>query len=209
MPASGPVRRGGFARRRVPVPGEDSGPPLWNLANVLTAVRIVLIPVFVALTIASAMTDRDLRIAACATFFVASATDYLDGWIARSWDMVTSFGKIADPIADKALTGSAFILLSAYGALPWWVTIVILGREWGVTALRFWVIRRGVIAASRGGKIKTALQIFAIVWYLWPFDHTLAQVGPWIMGVALVVTVVTGVDYVLRALRLRRGPVAP
>ena len=81
--------------------------------------------------------------------------------------------------------------------------MVILGREWGVTALRFWVIRHGVIAASRGGKIKTALQTLAIVWYLWPFDSSLAQVGPWLMGAALIVTVVTGVDYVARALRLR------
>ena len=96
------------------------------------------------------------------------------------------------------------MLLSAYGVLPWWVTIVILGREFGVTALRFWVIRRGVIAASRGGKIKTALQTLAIVWYLLPFDPPLSQVGPWLMGAALIVTVVTGADYVARALRLRR-----
>jgi CDP-diacylglycerol--glycerol-3-phosphate 3-phosphatidyltransferase len=81
---------------------------------------------------------------------------------------------------------------------------VILAREWGVTALRFWVIRHGVIAASRGGKIKTALQTLAIVWYLWPFGSTLAQAGPWLMGAALIVTVATGVDYVARALRLRR-----
>jgi CDP-diacylglycerol---glycerol-3-phosphate 3-phosphatidyltransferase len=191
-------------------PGRRLGPvPLLNAANVLTAIRLVLVPVFVGLTVASAMTDERLRIAACVTFFVAAATDLVDGWIARTWDLVTSFGKVADPIADKALTGSAFILLSAYGVLPWWVTIVIIGRELGVTLLRFWVIRRGVIAASRGGKVKTALQTLAIVWYLWPFPPGLASVGPYLMGAALVVTVVTGVDYVAQAIRLRRGGSVP
>lgn len=186
--------------------GRRVGPaPLVNAANALTVARIVLIPIFVLLTIASNLTHPGLRIAACVAFFVAAVTDLVDGWIARTWDLVTSFGKVADPIADKALTGAAFLLLSAYGALPWWVTVVILAREWGVTALRFWVIRHGVIPASRGGKIKTALQTLAIVWYLWPFDSSLAQAGPWLMGAALIVTVVTGVDYVARALRLRRG----
>jgi CDP-diacylglycerol---glycerol-3-phosphate 3-phosphatidyltransferase len=179
--------------------------PLVNPANALTALRIVLVPVFVGLTVASGLTHPGLRMAACIAFFVAAITDLVDGWIARTWDMVTSFGKVADPIADKALTGAAFLLLSGYAVLPWWVTAVILIREWGVTALRFWVIRHGVIAASRGGKIKTALQTLAIVWYLWPFDPTLAKAGPWFMGTALVVTVVTGIDYVARALRLRRG----
>jgi CDP-diacylglycerol--glycerol-3-phosphate 3-phosphatidyltransferase len=190
--------------------GRRIGPaPLVNAANALTALRMILVPVFVALTVASNLTHPGLRIAACIAFFVAAVTDLVDGWIARTWDMVTSFGKVADPIADKALTGAAFLLLSAYGALPWWVTAVILTRELGVTALRFWVIRHGVIAASRGGKIKTALQTLAIVWYLWPFDATLAKAGPWFMGAALIVTVVTGLDYVARAIRLRRGGVAP
>jgi CDP-diacylglycerol---glycerol-3-phosphate 3-phosphatidyltransferase len=183
--------------------------PIMNAANALTAVRIVLVPVFIALTVASQMTNPALRVAACITFCVASVTDFVDGWIARTYDLVTSFGKVADPIADKALTGSAFVLLSAYGLLPWWVTIVILGREIGVTVLRFWVIRRGVIAASRGGKVKTALQTLAIVWYLLPLDGWLAAVGPYLMAAALIVTVVTGADYVARALRLRRGTQTP
>jgi len=178
--------------------------PVVNAANGLTAARMVLVPVFVVLTVASGLIHPGLRIAACVAFVIAAITDLVDGWIARTWNLVTSFGKVADPIADKALTGAAFLLLSAYGALPWWVTAVILGREWGVTALRFWVIRHGVIAASRGGKIKTALQTLAIVWYVWPFDPTLAKAGPWLMGAALAVTLVTGVDYTVRALRLRR-----
>jgi len=175
----------------------------YNPANVLTVVRIVLVPVFLAIVVASGLAGTGARIAACLVFCLASATDYLDGWIARRWSLVTSFGKIADPIADKALTGTALVLLAAYHRVPWWVIIVILVREWGVTALRFWVIRYGVIAASRGGKIKTALQIAAIAWYLWPVPHPADLVGPWLMGAALIVTVVTGADYVLQALRLR------
>ncbi len=184
-------------------------PPLLNAANVLTVVRIVLVPVFVALVIVSGMTDERWRIAAAITFGVASFTDYVDGWIARRFELVTSFGKVADPIADKALTGSALVLLSWYDALPWWVTVVILVREWGITLLRFWVIRYGVIAASRGGKLKTVLQIAAIAWYLWPFDQPWAAVGPWLMGAALLVTVITGIDYVIAAIRLRRGTAEP
>jgi CDP-diacylglycerol---glycerol-3-phosphate 3-phosphatidyltransferase len=178
--------------------------PVLNPANALTALRIVLVPIFIGITIASQMTDPSLRIAACVVFCIASVTDFADGWIARTWNLITSFGKVADPIADKALTGSALVLLSAYGHLAWWVTVVILAREFGVTLLRFWVIRHGVIAASRGGKVKTLLQIVAIAWYLLPWPHAVAEIGPWIMGAALIVTVVTGADYVVRALRLRR-----
>ena len=168
---------------------------LYNPANVLTVVRIVLVPVFLGLVVASGMDGAGPRIAACLVFCVASATDFVDGWIARRWSLVTAFGKVADPIADKALTGTALVLLSAYDRLPWWVTLLILVREWGVTALRFWVIRYGIIPASRGGKLKTVLQIAAIAWYLWPVPEPVDVVGPWLMGAALLVTVVTGVDY--------------
>jgi CDP-diacylglycerol--glycerol-3-phosphate 3-phosphatidyltransferase len=179
--------------------------PVLNAANALTVTRIVLVPVFVVFVLISGMTDMRWRLAAAVAFFVASLTDYVDGWIARSRNLVTSFGKIADPIADKALTGSALVVLSVYDVLPWWVTVVILVREWGVTALRFWVIRYGVIAASKGGKVKTALQILAITWYLYPFPHPVNLVADWIMAAAVIITVVTGVDYVVRALRLRFG----
>jgi CDP-diacylglycerol--glycerol-3-phosphate 3-phosphatidyltransferase len=177
---------------------------LYNPANVLTVARIVLVPVFVAFVIASGMTESGWRILACLTFCVASATDFADGWIARRYQLVTSFGKVADPIADKALTGSALVLLSAYDQLSWWVTGLILLREWGVTALRFWVLRYGVIPASRGGKLKTVLQIAAISWFLWPVPEPFDVVGTVLMIAALIVTMVTGVDYVLQALRLRR-----
>lgn len=175
----------------------------------LTATRLVLVPVFVVMVVASGMTNANWRVAAALTFSVASLTDFADGWIARRYELVTSFGKVADPIADKALTGTALVLLSAYDLLPWWVTVLILIREFGVTLVRFWVIQYGVIAASRGGKVKTALQILAIAWYLCPFPSSVAAAGPWIMAVAVAVTVVTGMDYILRAVRLRRSAGLP
>jgi len=180
---------------------------LWNVANVLTMARIVLVPVFVVFLFAG---GTAWRLAALGTFVVASLTDLLDGRLARSRGLVTDFGKIADPVADKALTGAALIGLSALGELPWWVTGVIMFRELGVTALRFWVIRWGVIAASRGGKLKTLLQVIAICLYLLPSALSPpAVVRELFMAAAVVVTVVTGVDYVLQAVRLRRsGPAA-
>jgi CDP-diacylglycerol--glycerol-3-phosphate 3-phosphatidyltransferase len=185
----------------LPVP---AAVPVLNPANGLTALRMVLVPVFLVLTVASGLVHPGLRMVACVVFCVASVTDFVDGWIARRWHLVTAFGKVADPIADKALTGSALVLLSWYGRLPWWVTAVILVRELGVTALRFWVIRRGVIPASRGGKVKTALQILAIAWYLWPFPAGWTEIGTAVMAAAVVVTVATGIDYVVRAVRLHR-----
>jgi CDP-diacylglycerol--glycerol-3-phosphate 3-phosphatidyltransferase len=176
---------------------------LWNVANLLTMVRILLIPVFVAFLLTG---GTAWRLAALATFCVASLTDLLDGRLARSRGLVTDFGKIADPVADKALTGAALICLSALGELPWWVTGVIMFREIGVTALRFWVIRRGVIAASRGGKLKTLLQVIAICLYVLPASLSPPEiVRALVMAAAVVVTVVTGVEYVLQAMRLHRS----
>jgi len=176
---------------------------LVNVANILTMVRIILIPVFVGFLLAGGTAGR---LAALATFCVASLTDLLDGRLARSRGLVTDFGKIADPVADKALTGAALICLSALGELPWWVTGVIMFRELGVTALRFWVIRRGVIAAGRGGKAKTLLQVVAICLYLLPATLSPPEiVRALFMAAAVVVTLVTGIDYVLQAMRLHRS----
>jgi CDP-diacylglycerol--glycerol-3-phosphate 3-phosphatidyltransferase len=179
---------------------------LWNVANALTIVRLVLVPVFIACLLAG---GTAWRLAALATFCVASATDVLDGRLARSRGLVTDFGKIADPVADKALTGAALICLSALGELPWWVTGVIMFREIGVTVLRFWVIRRGVIAASRGGKLKTLLQVIAICLYILPATLSPPEiVRELVMAAAVVVTLATGVDYVQQAMRLRRSEAA-
>jgi CDP-diacylglycerol---glycerol-3-phosphate 3-phosphatidyltransferase len=165
--------------------------------------RLVMVPFFVVFLAdgqAGAPAGTRWRIAAFVLFAVASATDLLDGRLARQRGLVTDFGKIADPVADKALTGAAFITLSALGELSWWVTAVILVRELGITAMRMVVIRRNVIAASRGGKVKTLLQMIAISLYVLPGPFGPAR--PVIMGLATAVTLVTGADYVLRA---RRG----
>jgi CDP-diacylglycerol---glycerol-3-phosphate 3-phosphatidyltransferase len=175
---------------------------LVNIANALTVVRILLVPVFVICLVKG---GTGWRLAALAAFGAASLTDLLDGQLARNRGLVTDFGKIADPIADKALTGAALITLSVIGELPWWVTALILVRELGITALRFAVIKRGVIAASQGGKLKTLLQIVAICLYVLPPSLGLP---PWIrevvMAAAVVVTLVTGADYVIRAVRMTR-----
>jgi CDP-diacylglycerol---glycerol-3-phosphate 3-phosphatidyltransferase len=180
--------------------GGPAPPSLVNIANALTVARLALVPVFIWFLLAGGTSDRAIAFVA---FAVASVTDLLDGELARRRSLITDFGKIADPIADKALTGSALITLSYLGELPWWITSVIVIREVGVTALRFWVIRRGVIAASRGGKAKTLLQIIAISLYVLPWHVDLVQAI--VMGAALVVTVVTGADYTARAIRLRRA----
>jgi CDP-diacylglycerol---glycerol-3-phosphate 3-phosphatidyltransferase len=183
-------------------PGPDAppAPRLLNVANELTVLRLLLVPFFVWFLLAGGTADRSVAFVA---FAVASVTDLLDGELARRRGLITDFGKIADPIADKALTGSALITLSYLGELAWWITGVIVVREVAVTALRFWVIRRGVIAASRGGKAKTMLQVIAISLYVLPWHIVLAR--EIVMGAALVVTVVTGIDYTARAFRLRRA----
>jgi CDP-diacylglycerol--glycerol-3-phosphate 3-phosphatidyltransferase len=184
---------------------DKAAPPgLMNVANALTVARICLVPVFVVCLAAG---GTGWRLAALAAFGGASLTDLLDGELARRRGLVTDFGKIADPIADKALTGAALITLSVIGELPVWVTALILFRELGITALRFAVIRRGVIAASQGGKLKTLLQIIAICLYVLPPSFGLpALIKEVVMGAALVVTLVTGVDYVVRAVRMIRKP---
>jgi len=178
---------------------------LLNLPNSLTVLRLLVVPVFAWLLLTDSGQNDAGRYWATLFFALAIITDRYDGMIARRTNQVTEFGKLADPIADKALTGTALVGLSALDLLPWWVTVVILVREVGVTLLRFWVIRHGVIPASRGGKLKTLLQSVAIGLYLLPLEDALATAAAVAMGAAVVVTVVTGVDYVARALALRRA----
>jgi CDP-diacylglycerol--glycerol-3-phosphate 3-phosphatidyltransferase len=177
---------------------------LMNLPNALTLLRLAVVPLFAMLLLSDGGMDDDRRGWATLFFALAIITDRYDGMIARRTNQVTEFGKLADPIADKALTGTALLGLSVLGLLPWWVTVVILVREVGVTLLRFWVIRHGVIAASRGGKAKTVLQALAIGLYILPLTGFLASARWWVMAAALLLTVITGIDYVYRALTLRR-----
>ncbi len=185
--------------------------PLWNIANILTMARIVLVPVFAVLFLQG---TTAMRVAAAAVFLVAAATDKLDGWLARSRGLVTDFGKLADPIADKALVITAIVLLSLDGLLPWWVTIVIIVRELAITVLRDFLKRGGyVMAASRGGKLKTALQVVFIGLLLVPWPDlvssgvadAIALVAWVVVLVAVAVTVVTGLDYVVKAVRITRA----
>jgi len=190
------------------VPDPAALPPqtarVLNLANGLTVLRLLLVPVVAVTLLHDGGRATGWRIAACVVFGIASVTDRIDGDIARRRGLITEFGKLADPLADKALTGTVLVGLSSLALLPWWVTLVILVREVGVTLLRFWVIRHGVIPASRGGKVKTLVQSVAIRLYLLPLSGPLASAAAWTMGLAVVLTVVTGVDYVVRALTLRQ-----
>ena len=175
----------------------------WNIANALTVLRIALVPVFAWFLLQNSGHSTSYRLLAAGVFVVATATDRVDGDIARARGLVTDFGVVSDPIADKALMGMAFVGLSIIGLLPWWVTVVVLVREFGITALRLLVIRHGVMPASRGGKVKTALQAVAILLYILPlsgFWHTIAVV---VMTLAVVVTLATGADYLPRAHTLR------
>lgn len=184
-------------------------PAVLNVANMLTGLRLALVPVFVVALFADGGDNAKMRFVAFGVFAAASMTDRLDGNIARRRGLVTAFGTIADPIADKALIGAALIGLSVIGELPWWITVVILVREVGITALRFWVLRYGIIPASRGGKAKTFLQAVAIGLFVLPLEvlipvPVVVDALRWAVLIpALVLTVLTGVDYLLRALRLR------
>jgi CDP-diacylglycerol--glycerol-3-phosphate 3-phosphatidyltransferase len=186
-----------------------SAPSNWNLPNVITVVRILLAPLFVWMLLADDGKDGWLRWAAAALFILAIATDGVDGAIARRRNLVTELGKLLDPIADKILTGGALIALSILGELPWWVTIVILVREVGITIYRFVVIRQGVIAASRGGKIKTIVQSVAISFALVPLWTVFGAWIFWVNGIlmtaAVILTVITGFDYLWQAWKGRRA----
>lgn len=192
-----------------------SAPPLAppgvvNVANGLTVLRLLLVPVFAVLLLVAGGTDAGWRIAATAVFVLAGATDRIDGELARRRGLETDFGAFADPVADKALIGTALVGLSMIGELAWAVTVVVLVREAAVTLLRLWVIRYGVIPASRGGKLKTLLQGIAVGLYLLPLGASgwAAPLRQTVMAIAVAVTVGTGCDYVLRAVRLRRSALA-
>lgn len=179
--------------------------PLVNIANILTVLRIVLVPVFLVALFADGGHSTGWRIAAASIFAVAAVTDRIDGQLARKHGLVTDFGKMADPIADKALIGAALVGLSMLGDLSWWVTGIIAARELGITLMRFAVLRHGVIPAGRGGKLKTLVQSLAIGLYLIPLPDGFAPISATLMGLAVVLTVATGLDYVVQAIRLRAG----
>jgi CDP-diacylglycerol--glycerol-3-phosphate 3-phosphatidyltransferase len=179
-----------------------------NLPNVLTSGRLLVVPVF-AVVLMTSMDSTAGRVTAWGLFTLACFTDVLDGHLARRRDQITAFGIMADPIADKALTGTAFVGLSVLGLLPWWATALILVREVGVTLLRTALLRHGLLPASRGGKLKCLAQNIAVALYLLPLEllppsGALADLRLPVLVLAVVLTVVTAVQYVAAALTLRR-----
>jgi CDP-diacylglycerol--glycerol-3-phosphate 3-phosphatidyltransferase len=191
----------------------------WNVPNALTTLRIVMVPFFGWALLTHDGHSAGWRWIAYALFVVAMITDKIDGDLARKHDIVTDFGKIADPIADKALTGMAFVGLSIIDELWWWVTIVVLVREWGITLMRVWLIRRGVVMpAGKGGKLKTLVQTFALGLLIMPtrlfpdpwdvVGDVLLWLGLGLMAVAVALTVWTGIDYVVETRRSVREQAA-
>ena len=195
----------------------DSKVPVVNLPNALTVLRLVLVPVFVVLGLQCQ--SWTALWAAFVVFSVAAITDRFDGELARSWGQITDFGRIADPIADKALTLCGFGLLSYQGYLPWWLTILIAVRELGITAMRAFFLRRGVVvSANQAGKLKTFMQMVALGTLLIPWAHftalneanegwvvLLIRLGQIFAGVALALTLYSGFMYVIDGVRLMRG----
>jgi CDP-diacylglycerol--glycerol-3-phosphate 3-phosphatidyltransferase len=210
--------RAGSMRGRVTSKG-DTPASNGNVANIVTVVRILLVPVFIWLLFLDNHQDGVWRYVAAALFILAIATDGVDGKLARGRNLVTNVGIILDPIADKLLIGGALVSLSILGELWWWVTIVILVRELGITVFRFVVIRKRVIPASKAGKLKTVFQAVAISLFLVPLDTLFTTSVPalatgilwfdWIvMGAAFVLTVYSGIEYLVQFDRLRKAPPA-
>jgi CDP-diacylglycerol--glycerol-3-phosphate 3-phosphatidyltransferase len=185
--------------------------PLVNVPNALTVLRLLLVPVFGWMLLAHPF-DITWRWWSTVVFTIALITDFIDGKVARKYNLITDFGKLWDPIADKAITGMAFVGLSIIGELPWWVTILILVREWGITFMRFAIVKWGVMAANRGGKTKTMLQSWVLALWLLPFHlYFLPDPAPawlvWVKGTlmaaTLLITLITGLDYLREAKKLR------
>jgi len=211
--ASSPEDKASPEGRTYPMRGRvarsgDTPASTGNVANIITVVRIFLAPVFIWLLLADNHELGVLRYLAAGLFILAIVTDSVDGLLARRQNLVTDFGKLLDPIADKVLIGGALVALSILGELWWWVTIVILVREAGITVFRLAVVRDRVIPASRGGKLKTIVQAIAISFYLVPVWLLLGDWMHWfnaaLMGIALALTLSTGIEYVVNAVRRSR-----
>lgn len=183
-------------------------PSNWNAPNIITAARIVATPFFIWMLLADGGEMGPLRWAAAVFFVVAIATDAWDGYLARSRNLITDLGKLLDPIADKFLTGAALVGLSILAELPWWVTIVVLVRELGVTVHRLFEARSIVVAAAWMGKLKTVAQSVAITLALLPLPEVLGDWFNWVnivtMTIAVVLTIASGIDYVINAVRTAR-----
>lgn len=184
--------------------------PLWNIANILTMVRCVMVPIFVVVA-ALYHDDVPMRWVIAGIFILAMGTDFLDGYLARSRGLITDFGKIMDPIADKAVTGAALIMLSVWQYIPWWITVLILLREIGITVMRFTILKYGALPANLSGKMKTMMQSIGITFCLMPFELMWAPakwIGLFLIVIALVLTVWSGIRNINDGIRLRRDALA-
>jgi len=197
-------RQGAERFRGRVISGGDGPVSAGNLANIITVIRILIAPIVLWLMVVDAGELGLWRFVAAGLFILAISTDGIDGAIARRRNLITNSGILLDPVADKALTGAAFIGLAWLAELPWWVVIVVLGREVLITVFRMIMIPKRVIPASRGGKAKTLSQAVALgswltpLWVYW--GDWVSVVNDWLMGLAVVLTVVTGVDYLIRGL---------
>lgn len=185
-----------------------------QLPNAITVARIPLAVIFFVLLLIGGtfgLDDIAVRWIAAVLFIVAISTDWVDGYLARRYEIVSDFGKLWDPIADKLLTGAGFIGLAILGELNWWLVIIILIREWGITIHRLMVAKEHVVAAAWMGKIKTAVQAVALSWALLPF-HVVIGLEPWLLVTAilmvlvLILTVASGIDYIVAQVRGARQP---
>lgn len=180
-----------------------------QLPNILTIARIPLAVIFFVVLLLGGtygIPDLALRWIAGILFIVGISTDWVDGYLARKYEIVTDFGKLWDPIADKLLTGAGFIGLAILGEVEWCIVTIILVREWGITIHRLMVASEHVVAAAWMGKVKTAFQAVALGWALLPL-HVLFGVEPWtaitfvLMIIVLVLTVASGIDYIVAQAR--------
>lgn len=185
-----------------------------QLPNAITIARIPLAVIFFVLLLLGGtfgLDDVVVRWIAAVLFIVAISTDWVDGYLARRYDIVSDFGKLWDPIADKLLTGAGFIGLAVLGELNWWLVIIILIREWGITIHRLMVAKEHVVAAAWMGKVKTAVQAVALSWALLPL-HVVIGLESWVlvtailMVVVLILTVASGIDYIVAQVRGARQP---
>jgi CDP-diacylglycerol--glycerol-3-phosphate 3-phosphatidyltransferase len=173
--------------------------PKFVSPNFITVSRLLLVPFGAYTLFKNGGDDASWQIISWFIFFFLGLTDILDGKLARSSNSITEFGKFLDPVADKVMIGTAMISLSILGRMPWWITIIIMGREIGITILRLAIIRRGVIAANKGGKIKAAFQGFGVGFYVLPLPTWLFWFRDGFMAIAIALTIVTGAYYVKSA----------
>jgi CDP-diacylglycerol--glycerol-3-phosphate 3-phosphatidyltransferase len=178
--------------------------PAFLTPNVITSLRIAFLPVGAYALFKNGGDDSTWQIISWWIFFILGLSDILDGNLARSRNSITEFGKFLDPIADKAMIGTAMVSLAILGRMPWWITIVIMAREIGITFFRLAVIKRGVIPANRGGKIKAFFQGFGVGFYVLPLNENLYWFRDSFMAVAIILTLATGLHYVLSAFKTNK-----